>query len=186
MAAALAWEAADGTPPEIAAILGNRVELLLAIPEHKVAMKGRGHASQCDIFALVRADDQTCAVAVEAKVDESFGPTVGKWLVDASPGKADRLRDICALLGLGTPDGALRYQLFHRTAAAVLEAQRFKTDRAAMVVQSFSPEHRWFEDFAAFAALFGLEAERGRPLTCTLPSGLPLTLGWASGSPEFT
>jgi len=57
----------------------------------------------------------------------------------------------------------------------VLEATRFKTDRAAMVVQSFSQEHRWFEDFAAFTALLGLEADRGKPLE----------LGWAVGSADF-
>jgi hypothetical protein len=185
MAAALAWEAADGAPPEIAAVLGQQVELLLAIPEHKVALPGGRRESPCDIFALVRVDSQTCAVAVEAKVNESFGPTVGEWTVGASSGKAERMHFICALLGLHTPADALRYQLLHRTAAAVIEAQRFKAERAAMVVQSFSQEHRWFDDFAAFVALFGLEAVRGHPLTCVLPSGLPLTLGWATGSAEF-
>ncbi|WP_413776936.1 DUF6946 family protein [Mesorhizobium sp. AR07] len=32
----------------------------------------------------------------------------------------------------------LRYQLLHRTSAALLEAKRFKTDEAAMIVHSFS------------------------------------------------
>ena len=185
MTAALAWEAAEGVPPEIAAILGKKVELLLAFPEYKVALPGGTRASQCDVFALVRADGQTCAVSVEAKVEEPFGPTVGDWMVGASPHKSELLRSICALFGLTFPADALRYQLFHRTAAAVIEAGRFKTDRAAMVVQSFSQDHRRFEDFVAFAALFGLEAERGRPLIHVLPSGLPLTLGWATGSEEF-
>ncbi len=185
MTAALAWEAAEGVPPEIAAILGQQVELLLALPEHKVALPGGRKASQCDVFALVRADGQTCALSVEAKVDEPFGPTVGDWMVGAGPGKSELLRSICALLGLTFPADDLRYQLFHRTAAAVIEAGRFKTDRAAMVVQSFSQDHRRFEDFVAFAALFGLQAERGRQLTHILPSGLPLTLGWATGSEKF-
>jgi hypothetical protein len=136
-------------------------------------------------FALARVDGQTCAVAVEAKVNESFGPTVGEWMVGAGPGKTERMRFICDLLGLNIPHEALRYQLFHRTVAAVIESQRFKTERAAMVVHSFSQEHRWFDDFAAFCDLFGLKAERGRPLTRNLPSGLPLTLGWATGSAEF-
>lgn len=186
MAAALSWEAAAGVPPEIAEVLGGRTELLLAIPEHKVSLPGGRRESQCDVFALVRVEDQTCALAVEAKVNEFFGPTVAEWMIGASDGKVERLRFICETLGLDSPPvGALRYQLFHRTAAAVIEAKRFKTDRAAMVVQSFSQDHRWFEDFAAFAQLFGLQAERGRPLTATLPSGLPLTLGWATGSTEY-
>ena len=89
---------------------------------------------------------------------------------------------------LGLPEGSIdhvRYQLLHRTAAALLEAARFKTDRAAMIVQSFSQEHRWYEDFAAFTALFGIEADRGTPLRHILPSGKPLDLGWAVGSAEF-
>ncbi|MDB5658052.1 MAG: hypothetical protein JWS10_667 [Cypionkella sp.] len=184
MAAALSWEATGGVPHEIADVFGEQVELLLAIPEHKVAMPGGRRESQCDVFALIKVGTQTCAVAVEAKVNEPFGPTVGEWMTRASPGKTERIGFIYDLLGVGAPPpGALRYQLFHRTAAAVLEAQRFKTDRAAMIVQSFSQEHRWFKDFVAFSNLFGLDAEPGRALTYILPSGMALTLGWATGSP---
>jgi len=166
MAAARAWEAADGVPPDVARALGGEVSLLLAIPEHRVEMPKRGRPSQCDIFALVRIGDETCAVAVEAKVSEPFGPTVGEWMVGAGQNKKGRMDCICELLGRRAPAETLRYQLFHRTAAAVVEARRFKTDRAAMVVQSFSPEHRSFKDFVDFAALFGLEAKRDQPLSC--------------------
>ena len=76
MAAALSWEAAPGLPPEIAALLGQDVHLLLAIPEHKVALPGGRRKSQCDVFALARDRDQTIAAAIEAKVNEPFGPTV--------------------------------------------------------------------------------------------------------------
>lgn len=186
MAAALSWEAAQGLPPEIAAMLGERATLLFAIPEHKVALPGGRGESQCDVFALVRAGDETIAVAVEAKVNEPFGPSVADWMVDASAGKTERIAFIRDLLGLPDgPIGHIRYQLLHRTAAAVLEAARFKTDRAAMIVQSFSQEHRWFEDFAAFTGLLGLDAVRGKPLRHVLPSGKPLDLGWAVGSADF-
>lgn len=186
MAAALSWEAANGLPIEIAELLGGTPELLLAIPEHKVALPGGSRESQCDVFAIVRAMDETLAIAVEAKVNEPFGPTVGEWMDNASKGKVERIRFICDLLGLKSlPPDHLRYQLFHRTAAAILEANRFKTDRAAMVVQSFSQEHRWLEDFQAFADLFGLHAERGKALEYVLPSKMSLTLGWATGSKAF-
>lgn len=186
MAAALSWEAAKGVPTEISEIFGENVELLLAIPEHKVALPGGRRESQCDVFALVRAGNETTALAVEAKVNERFGPTVGEWMVGASHGKVERLGFICDQLGLaGKPPDSVRYQLLHRTAAAVLEARRFKTDRAAMIVQSFSQDHRWFEGFEEFASLFGIRARRGEPLICRLPSGMPLTLGWAVGSEAF-
>lgn len=186
MAAALSWEAASGLPLEISKLLGGQTELLLAIPEHKVALPGGNRASQCDVFALAKAFNETIAIAVEAKVNEPFGPTVGEWMANASAGKTQRMQFICNLLGLSAPvpDG-MRYQLFHRTAAAVLEANRFKTDRAAMIVQSFSQEHRWLEDFQAFVTLFGLRAELDQAVTYELPSGMPLTLGWAVGSEAF-
>lgn len=186
MAAALSWEAANGVPPEISNILGKPVELLLAIPEHKVALPGGRRESQCDVFALVRVDNELMAIAVEAKVNEPFGPTVSEWMINASKGKIERMGFICDLLGLSVPPpGHLRYQLFHRTAAAVVEAKRFRTAQAGMIVQSFSHEHRWEEDFQAFAALFELKIEPGQAQTSILPSGIPLTLGWAVGSATF-
>lgn len=186
MAAALSWEAANGVPLEISELLGGSPELLLAIPEHKVALPGGRRESQCDVFALVRSFDKTIAMAVEAKVNEPFGPTVGEWMAGASKGKIERLRFICELLGLNSPaPDELRYQLFHRTAAAVIEANRFKTDQAAMIVQSFSQEHRWLADFQAFAGLLGVYAEPGKAMTYELPSGTSLILGWAVGSEIF-
>ena len=183
MSAAQSWETAQGLPPEIAAFLGPDAELLLAIPEHKVALPGKGRESQCDIFALATAGGQTIALAVEAKVAEPFGPTVGDWLTDASPGKVTRLTALCDLLGCAYPPPAdLRYQLFHRTAAAVIEATRFKTDRAAMIVQSFTPDHTWIQDFAAFCRNLGHAAIPGAAIEHRLPSGKNLTLGWATSA----
>lgn len=186
MATALSWEASNGLPPEIADILGTDAELLLGIPEHKVALPGGRRESQCDVFALVRQGNRTCSVAIEAKVNETFGPTVQEWLVNASGGKLERMRFICETLGLKSDlPGNIRYQLLHRTVASIVEARRFKTDGAAMIVHSFSKEHRWFEDFAAFSELLGIEAKRGEGLDYRLPLGGILTLGWATGSPEF-
>ena len=65
---------------------------------------------------------------------------------------------LCALLGLGElPHPQIRYQLLHRTASAIIEARRFKTDEAAMIVHSFSPSKMWFDDFFSlhvFVCLF--------------------------------
>lgn len=144
MALAQSWEAANGLPHEIAALfaaIDDDNELLLAIPEHKVPLPGalRGE-TQSDLFALVRSGSKTLAVSVEGKLDEPFGPTMGDWLVNASPGKLERIAFICELLGLQMPlPDDLHYQLLHRTAAAMIEANRFSTNAAAMIVHSFSP-----------------------------------------------
>lgn len=181
MCAALSWERAGGLPAEVAALLGPGARALLAIPEHKVPLPGRGYPSQCDVFALVRRESGTCALAVEAKVREPFDRTLDEWLGDApGPGKRERLAGLCALLGAGAPPGHLRYQLLHRAAAAVIEAERFGTQAAAMVVQSFDPGRAWFEDYAAFCAWLGLAAEPDRAAERATPSGRPLILGWAS------
>jgi hypothetical protein len=184
MAAARSWEEAKGLPPEIASILGAGAELLLAIPEHKVPLPGGTRDSQCDVFALVGLEDRTIALAVEAKVNEPFDKTIGDWLADESIGKRRRLEAICSLLGCEDPPRSLRYQLFHRTAAAILESKRLRADASAMIVQSFSQEHRWFEDFAAFCGFLGLDAHRGAPLRRKLPDGDDLVLGWATGDPR--
>ena len=184
MAAAQSWEA--GFPPEVARLLGADAELQLAVVEHKVPLPGRGYPSQCDLFALVHSGGEDMAVAVEAKVGESFGPTVEEWL-GKNPGanKQERLNALLNWLGLTETQSGLRYQLLHRTAAAIAEARRFRRPVAAMVVQSFSPERANWHDFAAFGHALGMSLEPGRPERCSLPCGLALLLGWAEGDPRY-
>ncbi|WP_409241924.1 DUF6946 family protein [Bradyrhizobium sp. NC92] len=88
---AYCWEAAEGLPPEIAALFGSNSELLIAMPEHKVALRDAGRESQTDVFALIKSNNRTIAVAVEGKVDETFGPTIRDWYVDPSAAKQQRL-----------------------------------------------------------------------------------------------
>jgi hypothetical protein len=72
-AIAYCWEA-EGLPQEIATLFGPGTELLIAIPEHKVSLRDAGRESQTDVFALIKSNSRTIAVAVEGKVDEPFGP----------------------------------------------------------------------------------------------------------------
>ncbi|PTM94401.1 DUF6946 family protein [Mycoplana dimorpha] len=173
------WEDSDGLPPEIAA-------LLIAVPEHKVPLPGGSRDSQNDVFALVRFDGLTCASTIEGKVGEPFGPTVGEWFKSPSEGKVTRMRHICELLGLSdVPPADIRYQLLHRSASALIEAKRFKTDEAAMIVHSFSPTNAWFDDFVSFADLFGVRPEIGKPNEIVLRSGVRFRIGWAPGNPAY-
>lgn len=186
MAAAQSWEHAPGLPPEIAALLPAQSRLLLAIPEHKVPLPGGSRASQCDVFALVHTQTGLCAAAIEAKVAEPFGPTLADWSATPSAGRTARLATICDWLGRDAPPPTLRYQLLHRTAAAIAEARRFDAPQTAMLVQSFSDTDQWFDDFAAFCDWLGLPPVRiGQPAILPLPDGRSLTLGWAKGDPAF-
>lgn len=84
-----------------------------------------------------------------------------------------------------TSTAEVRYQLLHRTAAAIILAQQFHAHAAVMVVQSFSPHANWFGDFAGFATLFSQEAVQGRLMAAGVRGGVPLYLGWATGDQRF-
>jgi len=185
------WDAANGLPTEIASILrplGDDLDLLLAIPEYKVALPGSARGeSQNDVFALVRAGGKTLAVMVEGKVNEPFGETLGDWLQNASDGKRNRLAFMAKLLRVTLPlPNDIRYQLLHRTASAVIEAQRFNTDAAVMLVHSFSSERKWFEDFVRFASLFGVSVTTPNELFPLRADARPLLyIGWVCGDCKF-
>lgn len=193
-AVAHSWEAADGLPPEIAHLIretpffsGASPELLCAFPEYKVDLPGGRRPSQNDVFALLRVGANTVSMAVEGKVEESFGPTLGEWLDGASAGKKRRRDYLCAQLGLDAEQlpSALRYQLLHRTASAIIEAGRFKTDAAIMVVQSFSETTTSKDDFLRFVELLRGQIQATGLAEIKLPSGLPLFVGWAEGDRMF-
>jgi len=115
------------------------------------------------------------------KRDEHFDKLVGKWLKSASAGKKKRLEYITSKLGLPyPPPDHIRYQLLHRAAAAVIEAGNFKAGCAAMIVQSFSPEHKRFEDFEKFLNSFGIYSVEKDRIYKTDKPGMTLYFGWAS------
>lgn len=182
------WEAANGIPQEVCRLLENIAPdpcLLFAFPEHKVPLPGASRgASQNDIFAFVKAGHLTVAVMVEGKVDESFDRKLGDWLKNASKGKLERLDYLASMLGLDVQNipGTVHYQLLHRTVSALIEAERFKADAAAMIVHSFSRTAKWFDAFASFCALLGIDPQPGKLYRATTVTCRPLYLGWAKGN----
>ena len=193
MALAQCWESATGFPPEIAKALRASgaqeiadAELLLGIPEYEVALPGGDRPSQTDLMVLARSRAGLIVFAIEGKVDEEFGPTVGAKRGEGSEGVDKRLAALNELLGLSQPvNDKIRYQLLHRTASALLTAERFSASTAVMLVHSFSRTGVWFDDFAAFADLFGIAAERGRLFRAKTGLPRPLFLGWCQGDERF-
>lgn len=189
-AMAQSWEESAGLPSEIrktlAAHFDAEIEPLFVVPEHKVTMPGSAAGpSQNDVFMFARIGRQTAVVMVEGKVNESFDKTIGDWIANASPAKQMRLEALCSLLGLAhPPDPQLRYQLLHRAASAILEAERFAADHAIMLVHSFSQERMWFSDFVAFVDALGGQAEAETLATVNVGKG-QLHLGWVTGEPVF-
>jgi hypothetical protein len=86
-------------------------------------------------------------------------------------------------LGL-TPDttpGDLRYQLLHRTASAVIEAERFNATQAMIIVHAFGDDRGGFADFESFAQTLGVEPRRGHISRASTTSVVPLWIGGSDG-----
>jgi len=145
------------------------------------------------VLAFIRLkDERVCTVSVEGKKGEPFGNhTVRGWLDEgektserSKENRAIRLGYVLGELGIpcrATEAQDIRWQLIHRTAAAVIEAKRFHADCAAMVVQSFSLEHAWFEDFEEFLMkLFKIDDIKRDKMHQTDKPGMPLYLAWVS------
>jgi hypothetical protein len=140
-----------------------------------------GRNSQTDLMVLAAWNNQLGVIAVEGKVDEPFGKLVSVWN-DGSPGKAKRLSRLCTTLGLDSARvGSLRYQLLHRTASAIYEAQRYRCHHAIMVVHSFSPTKKWFDDFEAFSDAMGMSVKKSDSVSPPkLCERVSLRLAWVS------
>ncbi len=159
--------------------------------EHATDLKSAGAPSQTDLLLLVSANGGNAVIAIEGKVDEGFGEPVLAWRSRKSKRRPARLASLCDLLGLAANavDG-LGYQLLHRTAAALLEAQRYRVDRALMVVHSFA-EHNptakkgdSFEQFQEFAAALGAPLERRNSISDPVTrQDIALRLAWVSDRP---
>lgn len=185
-ALATTWFAANGLPERVRTLLAGSpqfagAELVDAILERCTDLQdGARGPSQTDLLAIVGVGSDLAVLAVEGKVRESFGPRVGEWR-DGSPAKVRRLGLLLDAFGVATADAdGLRYQLFHRAAAAVFEAQRYRARRAMLMVHSFSDRRDGWTDFAAFAAALGIGdcAEPGRVSSPRAVRGIDLHLAW--------
>ncbi len=138
------------------------------------------------MWVLAKCNAGIVSISIEGKVEESFDKVVGEWRAKGSRGKLIRLIYLAEVLGLSRPiPDNIYYQLLHRTASAVIEAERFGAAQAAMLVHSFSPTNRWFEEFSAFLALFDAPAEIGRLTTVKARNDIPLHLAWVHGDERF-
>ena len=182
------WWTANDFPPTIRALLDQApewrgAELVDAFAERCTDLgDGRASHSQSDLLAVVGLADGLGVISIEAKVDEGFDRTVDVWRAQPSPGKSVRLDKLCTLFNLNPNNvGALRYQLLHRTASAVIEARRYRAKHCAMIVQSWSTDRDGFADYATFFAALGLhDLEPGRISRLLSIAGVELRTGWSA------
>jgi len=193
---AYCWEEANDFPECVRRVfiksgieLFQNVELLLAFPEYKVPLPGGSRPSQNDIFILAKGNNQLISMTVEGKVSESFGQTIAEWRPEnrEGEGKEIRLKYLCDKLQLdeGQIDH-IRYQLLHRTASAIIEAEKFNAQNALMLVHSFSQSDEWFEDYSQFLALFGLNGITPDSLAFAKNiNGIDLYLSWVRRDKKY-
>lgn len=188
---AYCWQEANGIPSEVTSVLAqvpslSNIKTIFAIPEHKVPLPGGTRASQNDIWVLAETKNNLVSIVVEGKVSEPFGSTVEEWFKKPTSGKEERLQYLCKELALEFPPPLkVRYQLLHRTVSAIIEAKRFRTTEAVMVVHTFSKTDEWLEDYQYFLSLFGVKAGVNEAVSVKLSDSINLTLAWIHGSEKY-
>ena len=187
------WTEARGFPKEVHTVFDESgaaslhdLEFLIGIPEHEVPLPGGRRPSQNDVFVLAKGADGLVSIAVEGKVSEAFDLPVNERFAQPTPGESTRLQFLLDLLELDRGDvGGVGYQLLHRTASAILEAQRFGARHAVMLVHSFSQKLEHFDDFSGFARLYGLTAQANGLAEAKQLGDITLYLGWVVGDAEY-
>ena len=187
---AYSWVEAEGFPNTVRSLLDSvpefrNAEIVQAYFEKETDLKTKGRDSQTDLLVHARSPMTDFIIGVEGKVDEPFGELVSAWNTGI-PTRVARLGSLCASLELdpGAVDD-LRYQLLHRTCAAIYEAQAYGCHYAVMLVHSFSREKRWLDDFQNFCSALGLADNVENHLSSPISRGsVSLRLGWVSDLPR--
>ena len=196
-ALAYAWQEADDFPRSVKRVFKNSgiklfqdIEMLIALPEYKVLLPGGRRASQNDIFVLAKGIGHLVSIAVEGKVDESFGKVIADWKFHDRGGKKVRLKYLCEVLQLDVNKiDHIRYQLLHRTASAVIEAKKFNAENALMLVHAFKKTKENYDqsfwDYGQFLELFGAEGKPDSIVRGGNIDGINLYFGWVKGNKRY-
>jgi len=182
------WALGNGIPKPVRRITNqgpewSKATLVNAFFERDVQLTTPGRPSQTDLIVIADLGSELGVIAVEGKVEEPFGELVSEWR--NSEGKSRRFKGLCNTFELDSESvESFRYQLFHRTASAIYEAQRWHAAHAIMLVHSFSAKHTSFPDFAAFADLIRMPVAEINSLSCKrVFEGVSLRLGWVADDP---
>jgi len=197
-ALAYCWQEADDFPRSVKKVFKNSgidlfqdIRMLVAFPEYTVPLKPYGsRPSQNDIFILAKGTDQLISIAVEGKVDEPFGELIADWKLKDKGGKKVRLEFLCEVLQLDASKiDHIRYQLLHRTASAVIEAKKFRTENALMLVHAFKKTeenyNQSFQDYYHFLELFSGEGKPDSMVLGKKIDGINLYFGWVKGNKRY-
>jgi hypothetical protein len=181
----------NGLPTTVRSLLNRHrrfhgADLVDAIVERNTDLRdGISGQSQVDLLAILGIGPELAVAVVEGRVDESFGQLVAEWLTNDID-RQKRMEGLAKLLAVTGYDlSKLRYQLFHQTASAIFEAQRYRAHTALLLVHSFSTKQSGWSDFAAFVQAIGLShnPKLGEILGPKRLSGIDLCALWITDMP---
>ena len=69
--------------------------------------------------------------------------------------------------------------------SAIIEAKRFQSKEAVMVVHTFSRTNEWLSDYQYFLSLFGLKSGINQAVTTKIANEINLTFAWVHGSEKY-
>ena len=212
MELARAWFTAPAptVPAELAALLASRSETADVVleqgwPEFETKLPERGEGRNHDLVLLGRGSKGRVLVTVEAKVDETMGPSIATYWRASKRNKEVSFawRRIDALLKCAfgetaaateEPWGSLPYQLLTALVGTAVEAKRRECPQAILILHEFITESavdkRLRENAAGFDAfLRSLDGRATRkpgvlygPYAVTFPNStrqIPVLIGKA-------
>ena len=186
---AVSWDAAKGFPKEVEYIfkesnikLLENLTFIYGFPEYKVPLPGGSTSSQNDLYVLAKSNEELITIMVEGKVTDTFGPTLDAWKGDyPSNGKQERLTSLLSKLELDETSVLNKsYQLIHRTASAVIEAENIHAKNALVLVHSFSVKEKGYDAFAEFVKLFDITPSKNKVVGPYVLNKTNLYFGWVS------
>lgn len=190
-------------PSALTELLDSHIDLLgfeaeWAVPEYETKLdQFRGNGRNHDLIILGAVNAKRTLIAIEAKVDETFGDLVrvdeARSIKNKPRSKApERIRQLTQAV-LGNKDAVgLRYQLIHAVAGTVIEARKQEASQAVFVICEFVPSSGKTKkamqnevDYQAYLKqLIGLEVEKGQlvgpvmlPGGGLVPADMPLYIG---------
>jgi hypothetical protein len=122
--------------------------LIEGIPEHVTSLPERGEGRNHDLLLLADGKNGRTVISIEAKVDESFGETIGRYWANAkrsaAPTRAPERIEALLSVAFGVtarpdidPWRGLRYQLLTAVTGTAIEAARRQAAAAVVIVHEF-------------------------------------------------
>jgi len=171
-------------PPEVTDLLATHrrtsaLTLIQGFPEYVTSLPERGEGRNHDLLLIADGDTGRAVISIEAKVDESFGETIGTYWAKAkqstAPTRAPERIEALLSIAFGAsarpdrnPWRPLRYQLLTAVTGTAIEAARRQAAAAVVIVHEFRTESTDHdnvavntEDFQSFVgALVGLSPDQ--------------------------